>query len=298
MKKALITGINGQDGFYLNKLLRVRGVEVVGVSRSGPWERCDFSDEKQVFQLIEKINPDVIFHLAADSSIRHDVILSNHQSIVSGTLHILEAVKELCPESKIFIAGSGLQFSERHRPIDGAEAFDPWCAYSLQRIQSVEYARYYRKLGLKVYVGYLFHHESPRRSAKHLSQQIAQFLKSNSSASQARLEIGSLEVTKEWAYAGDIVKGILTLMSQDNYFEAVIGTGAGYSIREWLNLCFSLCSKNWEDYVTLKQGFKSDYPYLVSNPKIINSMGWTPKVSVELLAKVMLGLEPEEFLPL
>lgn len=293
MKKALITGVNGQDGFYLNQILQARGIEVVGVSRSGPWEKCNLSDPDQVFQLIETIKPDVVFHLAADSSIRHDVILSNHQSIVSGTLHILEAVKKLCPESKVFIAGSGLQFSERHKPIDGTESFDPWCAYSLQRIQSVEYARHYRKLGLRVYVGYLFHHESPRRSAKHLSHQISNFLKNELLKPQARLEIGSLDVTKEWAYAGDIVSGILTLISQDNLFEAVIGTGKGYSVKEWLNICFSLYSKNWEDYVSLKQGFKSDYNYLVSNPLAMRSLGWRPTMSVEELARIMLCLDKE-----
>jgi GDPmannose 4,6-dehydratase len=100
--------------------------------------------------------------------------------------------------------------------------------------------------------------------------------------------MGDIDVIKEWAYAEDIAEGIYTLMEQDTVFEATIGSGIGYTIKDWIEICFELINKKWDNYISLKSGFEPEYKYLVSNPATINSLGWYPKTSILDLAKIML----------
>ena len=148
-------------------------------------------------------------------------------------------------------------------------------------------ARYYRKLGLKVYVGYLFHHESPLRKPSHVSQMIALAVKRIAEDSDEVIEVGDISVEKEWTFAGDVARGIVTLVEQDDVFEVVIGSGIGYSIENWLEQCFSVVGKDWHDHVRLREGFTPEYKRLVSDPKIINSLGWHPVVGFSDLANAM-----------
>jgi nucleoside-diphosphate-sugar epimerase len=108
--RALIFGANGQDGYYLNELCKQKGFEAIGVSRSGSWIRGDVSSYEQVEKLIEKYVPTYVFHLAAISTTRHEALFENRATISTGTLNILEAAKRICPASRVFITGSGLQF--------------------------------------------------------------------------------------------------------------------------------------------------------------------------------------------
>ncbi|MCK5345844.1 MAG: GDP-mannose 4,6-dehydratase, partial [Candidatus Heimdallarchaeota archaeon] len=157
---AIIFGANGQDGYYLNELCKLKGIEPIAVSRSGNWIRGDVSSYDQVEQLIKKHRPTYIFHVAANSTTHHNALFENHETISTGTLNILEAVKMHYPDAKVFITGSGVQFENRGMPISETDKFEANSPYSVARIQSVYAARYYRSLGLQVYVGYLFHHES------------------------------------------------------------------------------------------------------------------------------------------
>jgi GDPmannose 4,6-dehydratase len=187
----------------------------------------------------------------------------------------------------VFLAGSGLQFVNNGRGISEKDAFEASNPYSVARIQSVYAARYYRSLGLKVYVGYLFHHESPYRKPSHVSQLIALAVKRIASGSREIIELGNILVEKEWTFAGDVVEGIFTLVSQDKIFETVIGSGLGYTIQDWLSHCFSCIKKNWIDYVKIKEGYLSEYSCLVSDPSTIKSLGWEPKVNLSQLANLM-----------
>lgn len=285
--KALIFGANGQDGYYLHALLQEQGVVVIGASRSGGWVRADVASWSDVEALIEKHKPDFVFHLAANSTTQHSALYENHATICTGALNILEAVKTHCPASKVFLSGSGVQFENRGEPISERDAFKASSSYALARIHSVYAARYYRSLSLKVYVGYLFHHDSPRRQEHHVSQMIAGAVKRISEGSREILELGDVSVQKEWGFAGDIMTGIWTLVQQDEVFEATIGTGLAYSIKEWLQECFALTGKNWRDYVRLRESFTPEYSRLICDPATIRSLGWAPTVPFPDLARMM-----------
>lgn len=288
--KAVIFGINSQDGFFLSDILKQQNTEVTGVSRSeGNWIKGSVADKDFIFRLVKELRPDYIFHLAASSTTKHLALFENNDSIANGTLYLLEAVREYAPHAKVFITGSGLQFINQGKPIKETDEFDAGSAYSMSRIQSVYAARYYRSLGIRTYVGYLFHHESPLRKGNHISKYIAEAAKAIRNGIDRKIEIGDTSVKKEWAYAEDIAEGIFTLVSQENVAEAVIGTGLAYSIGDWLAECFGLIGKDWKDFVLLKDdGFKAEYPMLVSDPSTMNSIGWKAKTSFPMLAKIMM----------
>ena len=285
--KAIIFGANGQDGFYLDSLCKSKRIETVCVSRTGNFTRCDVSNFNEVDKLIKSHLPDYVFHLAANSTTRHDALFENHETISTGTLCILEAVKKYCPSARVFLTGTGLQFVNNRKPIKESDEFQATSPYSVARIQSVYAARYYRSLGIKTYVGYLFHHESPYRKPTHVSQLIALAVKRIASGSQEVIQLGNISVEKEWTFAGDIVDAIFTLVSQDEIFEATIGSGRPYSIQEWLTHCFACIHKNWNDYVKIKENFLAEYSCLVSDPSTIKSLGWEPKVHISDLASLM-----------
>lgn len=288
--KAIIFGINSQDGYYLNETCKRNGVEVKGVSRSnGNWINGNVNDISFVENLIKKNQPDYIFHIAANSTTKHEVIFENHETISTGTLNILENVKKYCPSCKVFITGSGVQFVNKGFPIKETDEFEASSAYAIARIQSVYAARYFRSLGIRIYVGYLFHHESAFRKPNHVSKFTTDAIKKIATQDSVKIEMQNVEIRKEWAFAGDIAEGIFTLVSQDNVFEATIGTGVAYSIKDWLRVCFDMIGKNWEDFVTLSCAENvAEYKLLLSNPATINKLGWKATTSFRQLAKIMM----------
>lgn len=292
--KAIIFGANGQDGYYLHELCKLNGIEPVGVSRTGDWLYGDVACYDQVERLIKQHLPAYVFHVAANSTTRHDALFENHETISTGTLNILEAVKRDCPEAKVFIAGSGVQFRNTGNPISENDEFEANSAYSVARIQSVYAARYYRSLGIRAYVGYLFHHESPLRKPNHVSKMIALAVQRIAAGSDEIIELGDINVEKEWTFAGDVASGIFTLIEQNDVFETVIGSGVAYSIKDWLEHCFGLIGKDWHDYVRLRGGFTPEYKRLISNPKTLNSLGWFPKVQLAELAAMMMAPMQQE----
>jgi len=281
--KAVIFGANGQDGFYLAELLRRRNAEIIKISRSRDGLIGDVTHWEFVENIIRQNKPEYIFHLAANSTTRHEAVFENHQTISTGTINILEAVYRQSPQSRVFLSGSAMQFENNGTPIDEHTPFASLSPYAVSRIQSVYAARYYRTLGLKVYVGYFFNHDSPRRTEQHINQKIAIAAKRG-----RKIEIGDPTVKKEFTFAGDTVKAVWQLVSQDEIYEAVIGSGKAHSVEEWLDLCFASVNKDWRDYVTIKENFKPEYRILISNPALINSLGWEAKIDINNLAKMMM----------
>lgn len=287
---AIIFGINSQDGIYLKEILESKNIVVKGVSRSvGEWIVGDIGDYEFVSELIKNEKPSYIFHLAANSTTRHNVLFENYKTISSGTLNVLESVKLYSPITKVFITGSGVQFKNVGVPIKETDEFEGNSPYSVARIHSVYAARYYRSLGIQTYIGYLFHHESPYRKHHHISKLTTDFIKSIGTKTTEKLELGDINVKKEWAYAKDIAEAIYTLVNQDVVWESTIGTGEIYSIKEWLINCFEIKGLNWENYVVTKNSdFKPEYNILQSNPSTIKSLGWKPMTSFYELAKIMM----------
>jgi GDPmannose 4,6-dehydratase len=286
--KAIIFGANGQDGFYLTKLLYEKSIEVIAVSRNENFVQIDITNFTEVGMIIKDIQADYIFHLAANSTTRHDALFENHQTIATGTLNILEAVKQFSRHTKVFISGSGLQFLNTGNPIKETDQFEANDAYSISRIQSVYAARYFRSLGVKIYVGYFFNHDSPLRSERHVTKMISEAAKRIAAGSNEKLEIGDMSVIKEWSFAGDIVQGIWLLVNQDKIFEANISSGEGHSIKEWIEECFKIVGKDYKNYVIENNNFKSSYKKLVSNCSLIKSLGYKPDVNFYKLANIMI----------
>lgn len=285
----IIFGVNGQDGFYLKSHLEQIGYSVTGISRSGKGNVVgDIGDFNFVQNQIRSVQPELVFHLAAKSTTRHEDIFENHSTISTGTLNILESVYKHSPHTKVFITGSGVQFKNIGEAIKETDGFEALSGYSVARIQSVYAARYYRTLGVSAYVGYLFHHESPLRKENHINQRIVQVAKRIAGGSKEKLVIGDVSVIKEFGYAKDIVAGMVTLLSQNTVFEACIGTGIGHSIEEWLNCCFGHFDLDWRNHVELVSGFKSEYAKLVSNPDTINKLGWRATTDIHSLTQIML----------
>jgi GDPmannose 4,6-dehydratase len=286
--KAIIYGANGQDGYYLGKLLSVASIELINVSRSGDFLHTDISNWNEVSELIRLHKPDYVFHLAALSTTQHFAWQENNSTISTGALYLLEAVHRYSPDSRVFLSGSGLQFRNDGKPIKESDPFDATSMYAVSRIHTVYMARYYRKLGIKVYVGYFFNHDSPLRSDKHVSRKITEAVKRIAAGQAEKIRIGDASVKKEWGYAGDIAKAIWVLVKQDLIFEATIGTGMAYSIEDWIEACFEYVHLDPSGSVEQEEGFKSEYRILVSDPTTIFSLGWRPEVSFKQLAQMMM----------
>jgi GDPmannose 4,6-dehydratase len=286
--KAVIFGASGQDGRYLTRECKKKGIEVIPFSRTLNGLSGDISNFSIVNKIIKDHKPNYVFHLAANSTIKHDAIFDNHQTIATGTINVLEAVKKYSPSSKVFITGSGVQFKNDGKNISEESEFEASSPYGISRIQSVYTARYYATLGIKTYVGYLFNHESSYRNMDCVSQKVIQAVLRIKNGSFEKIEIGDMSVEREWGFAGDIARGILDLVNQDKVSEAVIGTGKGYTIEEWLKVCFNLVKKDWKQYIIETPNFIGQYKRLVSNPEKIKSLGWEPLVDIDELAIKML----------
>ncbi len=286
--KSIIFGSNGQDGYYLNNLLRSNNIDNLEISRSGDGIIGNVADADFVNRTIKSERPDFIFHFAANSTTRHDVLIENHNTILDGTINILEAVKNHSPGTKVFLSGSGLQFKNTEVPIKETDPFDASSAYAMSRIQSVYAARYYRKLGIKTYIGYFFNHESPRRTERHISKMISEACKRIKNGSKEKVSLGDISVQKEWTYARDSVEAIWTLVNQEKILECVIGSGEAYSIEKWLELCFMQLDMDWKVHFVHNKIYKPEYSILVSDPSTIKNLGWTPKTDIYKLAEIML----------
>jgi GDPmannose 4,6-dehydratase len=288
--KIIIFGASGQDAYYLNKVLLNNTFEVLNVSRYGCEIAGDVGDHNFVSQTIRLNKPKYIFHFAANSTTNHIALFENHQTICSGTLNILEAVRLYSPNTKVFLSGSAMQFKNEGVPISEATPFEASSPYAVSRIHSTYAGRYYRsKFGMQVYTGYFFNHDSPLRSEHHVNQKIVRAVQRIVKGSEERLSLGNIDVEKEFGFAGDTVRAVWLLVNQEKFHEAVIGTGISYSIKHWLNLCFSTFGLNWEDHVDIDSSYVPEYTKLVSNPSLIKTTGWNPKTSIEQLAELMLS---------
>lgn len=288
--KVLIFGSNGQDGHYLTSLLTSLGVEVVRVSRKNSNFNGDIACFDFVHGLIDKIRPDYIFHFAANSTVSHEAIFENDNAISKGTINILESVYRLDKKIKVFLSGSAMQFLNRGVPIDENGEFEASSPYSASRIYSTYLGRYYReKLGLKVYVGYFFNHDSPLRSIRHFNKKVIDGIRRIKLGEIDKLELGDLSIKKEFNFAGDIVKAVWLLVNQEKYFEAVIGSGTLNSLEDWVKYCFSKFDLDYKNYVNTDVSiFKNDYRALSCNPSRILEIGWKPDYDLKKLADLMI----------
>jgi GDPmannose 4,6-dehydratase len=286
--KAIIFGVSGQDGHYLRDVLNRHGVEVFGVARSGGDARLDVSDSVAVQHVVRQVRPDLVFNLAATSSTSHEDLWVNHAAISTGSLAILDAVERHASGAKVLLVGSGLQFINDGLPLHEQSPLGHSSPYVVARNQSLFAARYYRQRGLKTYFAFLFNHDSPMRSTRHLNMKIAEAAARVAVGLKGLLQIGDLDALKEFNYAGDVAQALWVLINQDDVFECVVGSGRTYKVREWIESCFKSKSLNWEEHVSINYEFHKPYNTLQSDPRLLFSLGWRPRVDFESLRKMMM----------
>ena len=287
--KAIIFGISGQDGYYLKQLLEKNKIKVFGTSskKSKSNDFIDLSNFKKVFEYIESITPDYIFCFSAISKTRHSEILENHKIINNGTLNILESIRTINLNCKIFIPGSAVQFKLNNYPIDEYSLQYPNSPYAIDRIYTYNLSKYYRdKFGLKIYYGYLFHHDSPLRNHNHLSIEIIKKIKLLKDTGQNQLNINNLNYTKEFNHAKDIVKAIWIFLNQEKVYELVIGSGDPISIKSFI----SLVLKEYGMNQNFQFGHLGKEEIVTCSPKILKKMGWTPDYNIQgLIREIILN---------
>jgi GDPmannose 4,6-dehydratase len=292
-KRAVIFGGGGQDGVFLYNLLVSLGHVVRTFTHSGGeiGPALDVSEFNSVEMIIREYRPDLVFHLAARSSTRHEFILENHRAIVDGALAVMESVDRHIPNSKVFLASSALIFKNNGVRITEDDELTNDTAYAMARVEALQIARYYRHRGRKVYVGFLFNHESPLRPPTCVARQIATNVVKIHRGLTNCLSIGNSNVIKEWTWAGDIVQAIVCLMNQKEIFEVCIGDGIGKTIKDYALACCEVLNISLSEFLAETPDYKVEYSILVNGSSKMRSLGWVPQVDINNLAKRMIKHE-------
>ena len=276
----------GSDANAMKRFCEGRGVRVEEFT-------CEsIGDFECVEQSTAEVEPDAVFHLASRPDLSEDAIAANARNIVSGTWNICEAVRRRAPRARTFFAGSGSQFENRGRPIDENAPFTRNSAYALQQNQAVETVRHFRGRGVKTYIGYLFHQESPFVRARDLALQLANDVLAVASGELDQIRIGDVRAEKEWCCPLEVAEGMWTLVGQDRVLEAVIGSGDAQPISRWLELCFDCVRLDWRDHVQLDDEDPPAFERMVSDPHTMRRLGWSSSADLRALsARVMADAE-------
>ena len=263
MKRALVSGITGQDGSYLAELLLQKGYEVHGLIRRSstfntdridhiykdphlPEARLflhygDLSVSGQLTELIYNIEPDEIFHLGAQSHVRVSFDMPEYTGDVTGlgTVRLLEAIRKTGVKTKFYQASSSEMYGSAPAPQSETTPFEPRSPYAAAKVYSYWLVRNYRE-GYNLYVcnGILFNHESPRRGETFVTRKITRAVARIKYGLQGKLYLGNLEAKRDWGYAPEYVEAMWLMLQQDNPDDFVIGTGESHSVREFCQLAF------------------------------------------------------------
>ena len=318
MKKALITGITGQDGSYLADLLLEKGYEVHGiVRRSSSFNReridhlClnpevygkslflhygDMTDSSRLTKLVFEIRPDEVYNLAAQSHVRISFDMPEFTGEVDaiGTMRLLEAVRESGLGKKIrFYQASTSELYGKVQEVPQRETtpFYPRSPYAVAKLYAYWAVKNYREAyGLFASNGILFNHESPRRGENFVTRKITMGVARIKLGLQKCLPMGNIDAKRDWGFAGDYVEGMWRILQHDKPDDFVLATGEMHSVREFLEAAFSSVGLDWHDYVTHDARFDrpSEVDQLLgASSKARRELGWAPKVDFGGLVKMM-----------
>lgn len=311
-RRALITGVAGQDGSYLAELLLKKGYEVHGATRGHEKSRpdrlwrlnaikdrlnlhvCDVVDTDQTTSLFEALLPDEVYHLASD--VEPKLIFEEEGKTFNvnflGTINLLRAIKQYKQESRIYCAGSSLMFGAvRTSPQNEETPMNPTTPYGIAKVAAYHFSRMYREAyGIFVCTGILFNHESPLRDETFLPRKITKAAASIKAGKQDKLILGNIEAKRDWSFAGDVVDSMWLMLQQDIPKDYVIGSGELHSIKELLQIAFGYVGLNWQDYVVSDPNLlrKVEYVNLCADAaKARNELGWVPRVGFRELIEQM-----------
>lgn len=302
--KALITGISGQTGSYMADLLIKKGYEVHGIIRRSsvfnterlePIDRfhlyqADVTDAGRISSLVHQIKPDEIYHFAAQSHVKSgfDQPLYTQSSIVDGTLTILEAIRNFSPATKLYYAGSSEMYGNSY------PEFKPVSPYGCAKLYGHNLCELYKKAyGLFIVSGFLFNHESPRRSPTFVSRKITYGLGKILRGEETKLVLGNLDASRDWGYAPEYCEAIHLLMQQTIADWVLprnceIGTGETHTIREFVDEALRLTGLTW-DVIECSDKYKRPFELdvLKADPSKYAWLGWEPRTKFYDLVRIM-----------
>jgi GDPmannose 4,6-dehydratase len=320
MKKALITGITGQDGSYLSEFLLSKGYEVHGIIRrssSFNTDRIehifkdphnpnaklylhygDLSDASNLRKILEEVKPDEVYNLGAQSHVRVSFDLPEYTVNVDalGTLRILEAIRDFQGRTgqivKFYQAGSSEMFGKvAEVPQKETTPFHPRSPYACAKVYSYWQTLNYREAyGMFALTGILFNHESPRRGETFVTRKITRAATRIKLGLQDKLFLGNLDAKRDWGFAGDYVEAMWMMMQAEKPDDYVVATGETHSIKEFLDETFALLELDWHNYVEIDKRYlrPSEVDLLLGDAsKAKKELGWTPKTDFKSLVKMM-----------
>ncbi len=322
MKKALITGITGQDGSYLAELLLSKGYEVHGLIRRASTFNTtrvdhiyhdphtdngarfhlhfgDVSDSGSLMGLIYNLCPDEIYNLAAQSHVRVSFDLPEYTGDVTGlgTMRILEAIRKSGIKTRFYQASSSEMFGAAKPPQSETTSFEPQSPYAVAKVYAYWVTKNYRQ-GYKLFAsnGILFNHESPRRGETFVTRKITRAVAAIVAGRQKELFLGNLAAKRDWGYAADYVAAMWKMLQADEADDFVIGTGEAHSVEEFLEASFGYVNLDWHDYVKIDPRYfrPTEVDFLQAEPgKARRLLGWEPRVFFKDLVPIMMDADLE-----
>ena len=315
MKKALITGISGQDGSYLAEFLLSKGYEVHGILRrnsvaenqTARLEGCynqlnlhygDMTDLSSLIHILQKVQPDEVYNLAAQSHVRisFDVPVFTAHTDAIGVLNILEACRIVCPDVRLYQASSSEMFGNCIDE-DGFQrettSMRPVSPYGCAKVYAFGITRNYREsYGMHLSNGILFNHESPRRGSNFVTSKIVKGAIMIKTGKSTNLALGNLEARRDWGHAKDYVKAMWMMLQQDEPDDYVCATGVSHSVRDCCEYVFGKLDMDYRDYVVLDKKFlrpEELNDLRGDSSKLRTQLGWEPEYGFEGLMDDMIS---------
>ncbi|MDC0056748.1 GDP-mannose 4,6-dehydratase [Alphaproteobacteria bacterium] len=316
-KKALITGITGQDGSWLAELLLLKGYEVHGLVRRVALETqthrlwrikhlikkihlhsASMESYASIFNVVLKTQPDEVYHLAAQSYVSYSFEdeFSTLSTNINGTHYILSAIKETGIKTKFYFAGSSEMFGRVTKtPQNEETGFHPRSPYGISKVAGFELTRNYREAyNLHASSGILFNHESERRGFEFVTRKISSGVAKIKLGIENFIELGNLEAKRDWGYAPEYVEAMWLMLQQKDPDDYVVGNGKTHSVKDFAKYAFETLGLNYQKYVKINKNIfrPSEVDLLESDSsKIKNKIGWQPKTSFEELVKKMVTFD-------
>jgi GDPmannose 4,6-dehydratase len=314
-RKALITGITGQDGSYLAELLLEKGYEVHGlVRRSSSFNTWridhvrknlvlhygDLVDQNSLARTLETVAADEIYNLAAQSHVKVSFEMPEYTTDVTamGVLRVLDAVRELGLKTKVYQAGSSEMFGlVRETPQSEKTPFYPRSPYGVAKVFGHWTAVNYREsYGIHVSNGILFNHESPRRGENFVTRKITMGLAAIKKGKAKQLRLGNLDAKRDWGYAKDFVEAMWLILQRDQPDDYVVATGESHSVREFLEEAFTYAGLDWKEYVVVDPKYfrPAEVDFLLGDPRKVQTvLGWKRRVDFKQLVRLMVDADME-----
>jgi GDPmannose 4,6-dehydratase len=314
-KRALITGITGQDGSYLAELLLSKGYEVHGIVRrvaledpenrlkrlEAIWSKlqlhaASLESYASIHQVVQKCMPDECYHLAAQSFVSYsfDDEFSTLQTNINGTHYVLAVLKNLAPECRFYFAGSSEMFGKAEEaPQTERTGFHPRSTYGISKVAGFDLTRNYRE-AYKMHAssGILFNHESPRRGFEFVTRKITSAVARIKAGKSKELRLGNLDALRDWGHANEYVEAMWQMLQQPSPDDYVVATGEAHSVREFVDMAFRIVGLDYEKYVTIdKQLYRpSDVNTLLGDSsKAQRTLGWSHKIGFAELVQEMVS---------